>query len=119
MCKFIGVEILAANALIDILEAGKGRSVTLDELKNYGIEIVDILEKNFKERAVILYDRDRMINLVIDYGDYFELDGNTLKVKSNVSSEQLRDRFRGPLSYEILSAIITNRKNLLSNLIIR
>ena len=35
MCKFIGVEILAANALIDILESEKGRTITFSKLNKY------------------------------------------------------------------------------------
>ena len=38
MCKFIGVEILAANALIEALENEKGSSVTFSKLEEYGIK---------------------------------------------------------------------------------
>lgn len=106
MCNFIGVEILAANALIDLLEANKGRSITLKTLNKFGIEVVEYLEKNFNEKSVVLFDRERIGNLVLDYSDMFTLQEDTLTVNEGVSTERLRDRFRGPLTYEILKAII-------------
>lgn len=106
MCNFIGVEILAANALIDLLEADKGRSITFKTLNKFGIEVVEYLEKNFNEKSVVLFDRERIGNLVLDYSDIFTLQEDTLTVKEGVSLERLRDRFRGPLTYEILKAII-------------
>ena len=116
MCKFIGVEILAANVLINLIESGKRRSVSLEELNKCGIEVVNILEKKFNEKAVVLYDKTRIGSFVVDYSDFFKFEDDTLYVKDNVEdTEQLRDWFRGTLSYEILSAIITSVKSLLKN----
>lgn len=108
MCKFIGVEILAANALIDILESGEGRSVSLEKLNECGIQVVDILAKKFNERAVVLYDSERIGNWVIDYSNFFELKNDILYVKENVTSEMLRERFRRPLSFEVFCAIVSS-----------
>ena len=113
MCKFIGVEIIAANALINIIESGKGRSVSLHDLNKCGIEVVNYLEKEFKEKAVVLYDKNRIGNFIIDYSDYFYYSHDILYVKEGVTTEQLRERFRGQLSFEILSAIIKSVKLIL------
>lgn len=113
MCKFIGVEVLAANALIDILELNNGmRSITLEDLNDYGIEVVDFIATNFKERAVVIYDNNRVLNLVIDYSEFFDYDNNVLSVKEGVTSDMLRERFRSPLSYEVLYAIIESTKKI-------
>ena len=106
MCKFIGVEIIAANALINIIESGKGRSISLKDLNKCGIEVVNYLEKEFNEKAVVLYDRNRIGSFIVDYSGYFCYSNDTLYVNEGVTTEQLRERFRGQLSFEILSAII-------------
>ena len=116
MCKFIGIEILAANVLINLIESSNRRSVSLEELNKCGIEVVNILEKEFKEKAVVLYDKNRIGSFVIDYSDFFEYENETLYVKDSVeNTEQLRDWFRGTLSFEILSAIITSVNSLLKS----
>ncbi len=106
MCNFIGVEILAANALIYLVEANEGRAITFKALNDFGIEVAQYLEKEFGEKAVVLFDRNRIGNFVLDYSDLFTLSEDTLTVKENVSIEELRDKFRGPLAFEILKAII-------------
>lgn len=113
MCKLIGVEILAANALIDILESKKGRGVPISALYDYGIEVASFYEKVSKERAVVLYDGNRIGNLVVDYSDLFEIKNDILFVKKGVNSEMLRDRFRGPLTFEILISIMKSRRKIL------
>ncbi len=116
MCKFIGVEILAANVLINLIESSNRRSVSLAELNKCGIEVVNILEKEFNETAVVLYDKNRIGSFVVDYSDFFEYENDTLYVKDSVEdTKQLRDWFRGTLSYEILSAIISSVKSILQN----
>lgn len=116
MCKFIGVEILAANVLIDLIESGRGRSISLDKLNECGIEVVNILENEFNEKAVVLYGNDRIGSFVIDYSNFFKYENDTLFVKDSVKdTQQLRDWFRGTLSYELLSAIITSVKSVLKN----
>lgn len=116
MCKFIGIEILAANVLINLIESDNRRNVSLEELNKCGIEVVNILEKEFNETAVVLYDKNRIGSFVIDYSDFFEYKNDTLYVKDSVKdTKQLRDWFRGTLSYEILSAIISSVRIILQN----
>lgn len=109
MCKFIGVEILAANALIELLDLDNGiRSVSYETLNSYGIKVVEFIENNYNEKAVILTSKVRINSLVLDYSDYFEIHDNLISVKEGVSVEDLRDRFRGPLALEILMAILSD-----------
>lgn len=55
MCFYIGIEDLAANALIEILtKNSEKRFVSYEELENYGAEVVKFLcEKG--EKAILFY----------------------------------------------------------------
>lgn len=111
MCKFIGVEVLAANALIDIMgNMGKTSaaqaSISRDDLDKYGMAVVNFINKKFHEGAVILYksdvpDTSRFIN----YSDLLEYDDKCVRVRSGVKLDQLYRRCRVPLAYEILTAV--------------
>ena len=58
MCFYIGIEDLAANALIEILQTEKEEmgkhSVTYAELENYGTEVIHYLT-NKGEEAVLIF----------------------------------------------------------------
>ena len=58
MCFYIGIEDLAANALIEILtKNSEKRFVSYEELENYGAEVVKFLcEKG--EKAILILSRD-------------------------------------------------------------
>lgn len=106
MCKFIGVEILAANALIEALEHEKGFSVTFSKLEEYGIKVVKFLETTYREQAVILYNENQIGNRILNYTEYFELINDSIVVKEGVTAADLRRKFRAPLKYEILKAFL-------------
>ena len=106
MCKFIGVEILAANALIEALETEKGVSVTFSKLEEYGIKVVRFLETKYKEQAVILYNENQVGNRILNYTEYFEMTEDSISVKEGITAADLRRKFRAPLTYEILKAFL-------------
>jgi hypothetical protein len=114
MCKFIGVEVLAANALIDAMENEVGRSITFSKLEEYGIKVVKFLENNYTEQAIILYNENNIGNRILNYSDFFEVHDNEISVKEDVTSEQLRKKFRAPLAYELLKAILDARMVILN-----
>lgn len=50
MCFYIGIEDLAANALIEVLKKTDKRFLTYHELESYGSEVVQILKENGEKR---------------------------------------------------------------------
>lgn len=106
MCKFIGVEILAANALIEALESERDASVSFAKLEEYGVKVVSFLEAKFKEQAVILYNENYFGNRILNYTEYFEISHDRISVKEGVTVYELRRKFRAPLTYEILKAFL-------------
>ncbi len=109
MCKFIGVEVLVANALITAMENAQGSSITFSKLNEYGISVIDFLESNYSERAIILYNDNEngSGSRILNCTRYFEVKGDTISVKKGVTAAILRNKFRTPLAYEILKAVLS------------
>jgi len=106
MCKFIGVEILAANALIEAIESETSKSVSLKKLEAYGIKVVNFLQSQYKEQAVILYNENKIGNEILNYSEYLKIENETITKKEGVSVNDLRRKFRAPLAYALLKAFL-------------
>ena len=106
MCKFIGVEVLAANALIEALENAMAGCVSFSKLEEYGIKVVSFLENQYNEQAVVLYNENQIGNRILNYTDYFEVIEDSIVVKDGITIDDLRRKFRAPLTYEVLKAFL-------------
>ena len=76
MCFYIGIEDLAANALIEILSAKKGAEseqlyVTLAELEKYGAQVVRHLNEKGDDALLILSGESTSM-MFRNYSDFFE-----------------------------------------------
>lgn len=112
MCFYIGMEDLAANALIESLNKGQKRFLTYKEIEKYGSEVVQILnEKN--EKAVLILSRESTNALFRNYSDYFEekIENSEkgIALKEGIKSETLIMQFRGYLALDVLMAFINER----------
>lgn len=112
MCFYIGIEDLAANALIEILTKNGSNFVTYKELEEYGAEVVSILrEKN--EKAVLILSRESTNDMFRNYSNIFEekdKDKNTgIVLKDEVTIDHLKQQFRGYLAWDVLLAFINKR----------
>lgn len=99
MCRFIGMEYLAAAAFIALDK----EDVTLDELSQYGINVIKILEDSHIS-AVILCSEHYALEMVRNFSDCFDLinDDSTLHLK--VAKDILIARFLAYMSKDLLSA---------------
>ena len=78
MCYYIGIEDLAANALIAILRA-KGEpddsqyraTVTLTELEKYGTAVIHYLNEEKSEKALLILSRASTTHMFRNYSDFF------------------------------------------------
>ena len=114
MCFYIGIEDLAANALIEILSKTEKRYVTYAELEGYGAEVVSILTSQ-GEKAILVLSRESTNNMLRNYSDIFEEEntesGLAIALKENVTVDDLIDKFRGYLAWDVLLAFV-NKKSL-------
>lgn len=116
MCTFIGIESIAANALIELFEKRNEREVSFDTLVRYGMQVVRILQEKTNNEVILLLSRKYQINMVENYSDFFEVDyssgGNgVFRLKGTDKQEtlqELKEYFRWTLSFQILDALISD-----------
>ena len=111
MCMYIGIEDLAANALIGILactreEVGRPKFVRFATLLDYGMAVIKKLKKDSGEEATLIYNRESNSMLFTDYSDFFErhtdddgYDGIQLRVGK--TEHDLFVRFIGSIPIEL------------------
>ena len=113
MCVYIGIEDLAANALIELLSQNQGlRFVSYKKLESYGAEVVKFLNSR-GEKAILILSRDTTNDMFRNYSDIFEeafCDGALgIRLKDKVTMEDLINKFRGYLSWDVLLAFINEQ----------
>ncbi len=112
MCTFIGIESVAANALIELLEKKDEREVSFETLARYGMRVVRILQECSDEEVILLLSRKYQINMIENYSDFFEADFsrggqglNRLKGENKQETlEALKKYFRLTMSMQMLNA---------------
>ena len=113
MCFYIGIEDLAANALIEILEmedkTPSQKSVTYAELEKYGTEVVRHLKKN-GEKAVIIFSRESTDVMLHNYSDFFEEreNGTAIGLRKGKYVPDLIERFRTYLAFDLMMAFMAD-----------
>ena len=109
MCFYIGIEDLAANALIEILSKSERTFVTYKELEQYGQKVVQVLDQQ-GDKAVLILSRESTIAMFRNYSDIFDetQDANELGItlRSGVTKDKLIEKFRGYPAWDVLLAFV-------------
>ncbi len=112
MCFYIGIEDLAANAMIEMLKKGGQRFLTYSEIEMYGTEVVQILKEN-GEKAVLILSRENTDALFRNYSEFFEEGEQNgkkgIRLKADKKVEDLIQQFRGYLALDVLLAFMNQR----------
>lgn len=113
MCFYIGIEDLAANALIELLQKEENRSfITYKELERYGTQVVSLLSER-GEKAVLLLSRENTNAMFRDYSEFFEEDSHDgqegIRLRAGKSRKDLIVQFRGYLALDVLMALVDER----------
>lgn len=112
MSFFIGIEDLAANALIEVLSVGDRRFLTYSEIESYGNKVIEILNED-EERAVLILSRNNTSAMYSDYSEFFEekvIDGERgIFLREEKNAEDLIANFRGYLPLSVLLAFVDPR----------
>ena len=73
MCVYIGIEDVAANALIALLSRDNScRQVLFTALGEYGEFVVQKYRSDTKEEAILICSRERRRMFFEDYSEFFE-----------------------------------------------
>lgn len=112
MCFYIGIEDLAANALIESMRRVEKNFLTYREIENYGSKVVQILNEQ-GEKAVLILSRENTNELFRNYSDFFEEkeenEEKGIALKSDIKLEDLIMQFRGYLALDVLMAFVNDR----------
>lgn len=110
MCYYIGIEDLAANALIEIVEKTGKRYVNSVQLSNYGNVILTNLKKNNID-AKIIFNREATNCFFHDCADIFTVEENEdniiISLNDNISTTYLRSRFRINIALQLIKAFVS------------
>lgn len=113
MCYYIGIEDLAANALIEIMQLKNEQSlsrytVTLRELEEYGAEVVRYLNKKKGEKALLILSRASTTHMFKNYSEFFEEieteDGIAIALQKGKTVESLIEKFRTYIAIDLMCA---------------
>lgn len=111
MCMYIGIEDLAANALISLLlmKAEEPRPfVSFETLDAYGLKVVKKLKEQ-NEDAVYIYSPRSIARLFTDYSQYFELavvdNIEGVRLRDGVSLDDLWIRFQTVIAAKVLKVL--------------
>ena len=117
MCKYIGIEDLAANALIRILSQGQTVSVSnkfirFSVLLDYGMAVVRKLTSKGEE-ATLIYDRESNNMLFRDYSDFFERKTDSegfagIQLKEGIQITDIFQRFIGQIPSSVQMVLSDN-----------
>lgn len=112
MCFYIGIEDLAANALIEVLRKSEKRFLTYQEIERYGSVVVEILKEQ-NEKAVLILSRENTHAMFRNYSEFFEeKEENGVKgiyLKDHKEVSDLIQQFRGYLALDVLMAFVNER----------
>lgn len=110
MCFYIGIEDLAANALIELLrrkETQANRFLSYSEIEDYGSRVIQLLTSK-GEKAVLILSRESTDAMFRNYSDFFEegcVEGSKgIKLRTGIEVDQLIEEFRGYLALDVLMA---------------
>ena len=108
MCMYIGIEDLAANALISLLMTKSDEPcpfVSFSTLKEYGLRVVTKLREQHEE-AVYIYSPISKARLFSDYSNYFELavrkGKEGVRLREGVGLEDLWIKFQTVIAVKML-----------------
>lgn len=104
----IGIEYIAANALVELYENSKQNYVKIEDLRNYGITVKEILRDNNIE-AVLLMSDYYLIQFVHNYSDMFEVVDEKIYKKDNVTCDDIRERIIAYMKMDLLMAMVDKK----------
>ena len=110
MYRYIGIEDLVANALIELMKREEtNRRVSLQSLSNYGTVIVRLLSRSGQEEVILFLTKESTYEFVHDYADYFSIveeEGTEyIELNKDKTIDDLRRQFRMNLTVDLAKAL--------------
>ena len=106
MCTYVKMEHIVASALVELCEKKNINKISLNDIRSYGITVKKHLINN-KVDAILLYSDNYTKQFLHDYSDFFELIGNDIVIKENVTVDSIREHILSYISVDILFALFS------------
>ncbi len=106
ICTFIKMEYLVANALVELYEKKQVDSISLEDVRRYGVKVEEVLNEKENSRAILLYSNNYTKEFLQDYSDWFELVNDCVKIRHGVTIDDIRDHILSYISLDILIALL-------------
>ena len=107
MCTFIKMEYLVASALVELYEKKNIDRISFEDIQKYGFKVEETL-LNDKINVVLLYSNNYTKEFLEDYSQYFERDGEYIKIKTGITTQQIRERILAYISVNILLVLLNS-----------
>ena len=113
MCFYIGIEDLAANAIIEIqkkkkMDGSTRISIALGDLEDYGTAVVDIINRKKANSAMMVLSRSATAYMFRNYADYFEEieEGweTAIRLREGKTADDLISTFRAYKASDLIQA---------------
>lgn len=113
MCYYIGIEDLAANAMIEVMERRMRNGeplvqpcITFKNLEAYGYEVVDYINRETDESASLILSRASTVCMFRNYSEYFEEteDEKSIRLREGKTAEELKYAFRTYRALKLVNA---------------
>ena len=104
----IGVKDIVANAIIEVGSRSERRSITGRELNNYRREVLFNL-KSRDVRAKLEWNRELTNKFESTFQDYFSIYGDGYKLNDDKCIDDVIDKFRRNVPYEVLLAFVDDK----------
>ena len=110
MRYFIGIEDLAANALIVILGQNENnRFIPYSKMNEYGLIVIKMLEEG-GDNGIFIFSRDNVSTCLNDYSDYFEeseTEGQQgISLRDGIKLDDLITKFLACLPLKLFDAFL-------------
>lgn len=99
---------IVSNAIIEIGNRSERRYVTGREINNYGREVISNL-KSRNIRAKLEVSKDLINQFENLYSDYFSICGDGYKLKDDKNIDDVIDKFRRNVAYDVLLAFVDDK----------
>lgn len=120
MCMYIGIEDLAANALIEMLDrpladGAERREVSFEDLHRYGECVAKVYQQTSGEEAILICSRDSTEHFFSDYSRFFEpmrAEDDAIvgvRLRKGVAKVDLLRTFRYNLELKLLKAFLSDQ----------
>ncbi|MCM1222634.1 MAG: hypothetical protein NC548_50045 [Lachnospiraceae bacterium] len=105
MCTFIKMEYLVASALVELYEKKNIDKISLEDIQKYGIKVEETL-LNEQINAILLYSNNYTKEFLEDYSRFFEREGEFIKKRADVTSQEIREYILAYISVNMLLVLL-------------